>query len=182
MHSLIVIVQSQPKRRRSQSAQQLRQRATHQAKGTRVGRPLTYSPDLCEKAIALGLKGKHWAAIARAFCISRNTLYQWTSEYPEFKDAMDRARAASQAWWEDKIQQKLGAKHFQAQAARTILAGQFKEDYSEQRGTDVKLTIDLDAAIREAASRRRALPGDTAKPVGTQFLVPSTEDITPSKR
>jgi hypothetical protein len=77
------------------------------------------------------------------------------------------------------VQQKLGAKHFQAQAARTILAGHFREDYSEQRVADVRLTIDLDAAILEAANRRRALPGDKAKPVDVHLLVSTA---APAKR
>lgn len=151
------------RRRRSIPPAQVLKNAKQATKGSKpVGRPLSYSPDLCDRAIQLGMKGKHWAAIAREFNVDRGTLTKWKADYPEFSNALDRARAASQAWWEDKLQSKLGAKHFQANAARLVMSGQFKEDYAENSGARVDITLDLGGAIAEIEARRR--PSD-AKPV-----------------
>jgi transposase-like protein len=114
------------------------------------------------------MAGKHWAAIARAFGVDKSTLTKWSGEYPEFSHALSRARTASQAWWEDKIQQKLTAKHFQANAARLVMAGQFKEDYAERPASGgAETLIDLLSAVEEVAQRRAAamLPGASAKPI-----------------
>lgn len=157
-------------RRRSVSPAQVLLNARNATKGTRpIGRPLSYSPELCERAIKLGMKGKHWAAIAREFNVDRATLRKWAEGYPDFSNALDRARAASQAWWEDKVQSKLGAKHFQANAARLVMSGQFKEDYAEQRSVDVTVSLEgivsalAGPKVVEGASSFAPLP-DPEKP------------------
>src|SRR5205814_6799321 len=86
-----------PKRRRpATTAAQALHNGRKATKGIKVGRPLTYSPELCDRAVALGMKGKSWAAIASAFNISRKTLYEWQTVFPAFSDALARARIASQ--------------------------------------------------------------------------------------
>lgn len=118
----------------------------------KIGRPLTYTPELCERAIALGMRGHSWAGIARAFNIGRGTLNDWERDYPDFKDALARARAAAQARFEEEIWKARRAKHFQAQAIGKVMSAQF-EDYREVRqGFDV--TLDLGSAIVEVIERR----------------------------
>lgn len=157
------------KRRRSIAPAQVLANARRATRGVKIGRPLSYTPELCDRAIALGHKGKHWAAIAREFGISRKTLYEWQREYSAFSDALDRARAASQAWWEDKVQQKLGAKHFQANAARLVMSGQFKEDYAERPQATAGEMVEFLAAVIDSAGERKPKaipePGDQAKAV-----------------
>src|SRR5262249_51246673 len=147
-----------------------------------TGRPSLYKAEYCEIVESLGRQGKSKAQMCAVLNIGRQTFADWEGKHAAFRESVARAMEHSQAWWEAKAQQSLDRKHFQAQLWRYSMAGRFKEDYADKSGADVTLTIDLDAAIREAANRRRALPGDTAKPVGTQSLVPSTENITPSKR
>lgn len=130
------------------------------------GRPLSYTPDLCERAIALGAKGKSWAAIAREFNISRSTINTWEAEYPEFRDALARARAASQAWWEDHGQKNLKAKHYQAQVSRTMMAAQF-EDYRESRAGAGELGFDLTAFVGALGAAIHG-PGASAKVIDAQ--------------
>lgn len=154
------------------SAAAVAARAKEAAGRTKVGHPLSYSPDLCERVIALGKQGKHISTMAAAFGISRKTIYEWERQYPDFGDALARARAASQSWWENKVQQKLGAKHFQANAARLIMAGQFREDYAERPvgGELAGAFVDFLGAIgeiAEAAKTAKRRPGDGAKVIGT---------------
>jgi hypothetical protein len=112
------------------------------------------------------MKGKSWAGIARAFNVSRQTLNEWERQFPEFGDALARARAAAQAWWEEHGQRNLKADRYQAQVHKNIMAAQF-EDYREQRqGDTITAMTDFLQAVT-AAAQARALPvlGDDAKPV-----------------
>ena len=163
------------KRRRSTPPQTVLANARRAAAHIKVGRPLSYNLELCERAIALGMIGKSWAGIAREFGLSRDTINEWVGLYPEFSDAMRRARAAAQAWWEDHGQKNLKAKHYQAQVSRTIMGAMF-EDYRENRSTaGLEALPDFLAAIAEAADRRKlakAQPGDDAKPIDLLPMVP----------
>lgn len=129
-------VQAPRQRRSSPSAAKALENAQKATKGAKVGRPLTYSPELCEHAIALGMRGKHQAAIAREFNVDHATLSKWAADYPEFSVALARAKTYSQAWWEDDVQRNRKAKHYQGQPVRLIMSGQFKHDYAETRGGD----------------------------------------------
>jgi transposase-like protein len=167
-----------PKRKRRASHQSIvLANAKRAAKGRKGGRPLTYHPDLCDRAVALGERGKHWAAIARSFGVSRQTLYKWEADFPEFGDALARARAASQAWWEDRLQNKLGAKHFQAQSAKLVMAGQF-EDYreaakgSQTNGLDLLSLVNAIAQGATAGALQASAGKDDA-PTAAQDVVPA---------
>lgn len=117
-----------PKRTRAQ--ERVLQHARNATRGIKVGKPLSYSPDLCERAVSLGKRGKSWAGIAAAFNISRSTLNEWEGLFPEFADALARARAAAQSWWEDHGRKNLKADRYQAQVHKNIMAAQF-EDYRD---------------------------------------------------
>jgi len=172
------------KRRSAPTAAQALANARKATKGVKVGRPRTYCPEMCDEAIALGHKGKSWAAIAREFGVDRGTLNKWATDFPEFSSALARARAASQAWWEDDIQRRRGAKHYQANAVRLLMSAQFQEDYADRRNVAAGLELlpDLLGAIDEVAKRRAAaLPGDGAKPVTPQDVVLDGQSSTPDK-
>lgn len=130
------------------------------SKGATVGKPKEYSPELCEHAIALGMKGHTWASIAMAFGVSRKTINEWEANYPAFSDAMARARVCAQAFLENHGRKNLKADRYQAQVWSKLIA--VHEDYREQSGARVDITLDLGGAIAEIEARRR--PVD-AKPV-----------------
>lgn len=142
-------------RRAILSTQQILDRTADVPKA-KIGRPLSYSDDLCDRAVALGALGNSWAGIAAAFGVSRKTINEWEQTYPRFSDALHRARAASQAWWEREGRSSLKRKHYQAQVFRTMTAAQF-EDYREQRSVAALDALpDLLMAINEVAERRQA--------------------------
>lgn len=64
------------------------------------GRPSLYKPEYCETAIFLMGQGYSIAGLAGHLKVSRQTVYQWEKDHPEFSDALNAARAASAAWWE----------------------------------------------------------------------------------
>lgn len=161
------------RQRRSTTAQQAIENADRAIPpATRVGRRKTYSTALCKRALALGAVGHSWAGIARDFGISRATLNEWERQFPEFSDALARARAAAQSWWEDKTRTNLESKHFQAQGAKLIMSAQF-DDYrevakgSQPNGLDLS---ELVGAISQGitAATLQHQDGDRAKVIDGQ--------------
>jgi hypothetical protein len=97
------------------------------------GRPSVYHPAFCERAIELGKLGKSLVQIACDFDVTRETIYAWMREKPEFSDAMTRAKAHSQAWWEEMGQVGLTMQGFNASLWAKNVSCRFREDYSEPK-------------------------------------------------
>jgi hypothetical protein len=97
------------------------------------GRPSVYDPAFCEQAVELGKLGKSRVQIACAFDVCRDTLHEWERVHPEFSDAMTRAKAHSQAWWEEMGQSGLTMQGFNASLWAKNVSCRFREDYSEPK-------------------------------------------------
>lgn len=67
-----------------------------------AGRPTKYKPEYCEEAIRCMGGGYSLTGFAGKIGVSRQTVYEWAEVHPEFSDALNTARAASAAWWEDR--------------------------------------------------------------------------------
>ncbi|HEY8879202.1 MAG TPA: hypothetical protein VIN03_16660 [Roseateles sp.] len=106
-----------------------------------VGRPSGYRPEYCEQVIEWGKQGKSKAWMASQLDISRQTLDNWCDANPEFLDAMTRARAHAQAWWEDQGQAYMlmpqGAGTFNASVWSRSMAARFPEDWREKTSTEL---------------------------------------------
>lgn len=120
-----------------------------------AGRPTDYDQSLCERVVELGREGKSHAQIAAALDVARQTLYNWQEAHPEFLDAITRARDLSQAWFEDKGQEGLSSREFNAALWSKQMSARFRDEYSERTvlagDKDQPLhgmsDADLDAAI-----------------------------------
>jgi Helix-turn-helix domain of resolvase len=64
------------------------------------GRPTLYKPEYCQRLIDLLSEGLSFAACAGEFSVSRQTIYDWSEEHPEFLDAKSIGEAKTQLWWE----------------------------------------------------------------------------------
>jgi len=93
-----------------------------------LGRPTDYRPAYCRRVESLGRKGKSRAEIAYALNIARSTLYQWASQHTEFAEALEKAKAAEQHWWEEIGRANLTSRHFQGGLWCMSMAGRF-DDY-----------------------------------------------------
>lgn len=67
------------------------------------GRPSKYKPEYCDAVIAWLKEGKTIASFAASIGVARMTAFTWTKDYPEFGEAVEVAKTASQAWWEDRL-------------------------------------------------------------------------------
>lgn len=95
------------------------------------GRPLEYHDGLCDEVVDLGRQGKSHAQIAAGIDVSRQTLYAWAEQYPQFSDAMDRARQLSQAWWENAGQMGMLMPGFNASVYNKQMANRFRDEHGD---------------------------------------------------
>lgn len=95
------------------------------------GRPTEYRKEMCEQVIELGRIGKSHAQIASTLDVSRETLYTWQDTYPDFLDAITRARQLAQAWFEDMGQAGLVMPNFSASLWAKQVSCRFPDDYRE---------------------------------------------------
>lgn len=102
-----------------------------------VGRPSKYKPEFCEQILELGRQGKSIAQMAAAFDVDKASIYDWAAAHEEFSTALARAKTYSQTWWEDKAQQNLGTRDFNAQLWLKSVASRFRDDYTEKQVTEV---------------------------------------------
>lgn len=64
------------------------------------GRPSKYDPKFCDVLIEHMSKGLSYESFAGAIGVSKQTLYTWESEYPEFLDAKEIGLGKSLLYWE----------------------------------------------------------------------------------
>ena len=67
-----------------------------------AGRPTVYTEEMGETVIEHMRQGYSLTAASGKLGVSRQTVYRWATEKPEFNDALEVARAATAAWWEDR--------------------------------------------------------------------------------
>ena len=68
------------------------------------GRPTKYKKNLCKQALELFERGYSIVQIAAEFSISRDTIYEWENQYPEFSDTLAIGRTKAEAFWEGILQ------------------------------------------------------------------------------
>lgn len=102
-----------------------------------MGAPPKYKPEFCDVVIELGKQGKSITQMACSINVVKQTLYNWMDEYPDFLDAITRARQESQNWWESKGQDSLDNQNFQSSVYNRSMACRFPEDWRDNVGVDV---------------------------------------------
>lgn len=78
----------------------------------KLGRPTKYSPKLLPVILVLMSNGASKTEVAAELGISRETLYEWCKEYPEFSDTIKKGLQLSQAWWEKQGRTNLDNRSF----------------------------------------------------------------------
>lgn len=123
-----------------------------------VGRPSKYKPAFCSLVMELGREGASQAEMAEACDVHATSLVDWAEKFPEFADALARARQAAMVYWEKIGRENLYSKQFQSAVYNKLIASRFPEQYSERHQFDInhnttvrhELTADRDLA-RELA-------------------------------
>lgn len=79
--------------------------------------------------------------MAAAFDVSRPTIDNWAADHPEFLEALSRAMAHCQAWWEDKGQTGMESAGFNAAVWKKSVEARFREDYTERQEQTVRAQV-----------------------------------------
>jgi len=111
---------------------------------TNKGRPTSYVPSYCKDVIELGKAGKSKAQMAAAFDVSRQTIDNWADANPDFLEALNRAMAHCQAWWEDQAQSGLftpAGMNFNAAVWKKSVEARFRDDYTERQEQTVTASV-----------------------------------------
>lgn len=58
-----------------------------------------YNPKICKTLPSMFKNGESIIEVAKALGICRQTFYDWSNKYPEFKAAVDEGLSLSEAWW-----------------------------------------------------------------------------------
>lgn len=98
-----------------------------------VGRPSKYDPAYCDAVVELGRIGKSFAQMASHFDVARSTIDKWAEDHPEFSEALSRAKAHSQAYWETMGHDKIETSGFNAQVWKKTMEARFRDDYTERK-------------------------------------------------
>ena len=103
-----------------------------------AGRPTSYKPEYCEQVIALGKDGLSLVEMAAHFDVSRQTIDNWARDNEDFLEALTRAKAHCQAWWEKAGREGmfLGGAGFNAAVWKKSMKARFREDYTERQQLD----------------------------------------------
>jgi hypothetical protein len=97
------------------------------------GRPSDYDPSYCEKVVEWGSLGKSKTWMAAELDVSRETIYAWERQHPDFSDAITRAMLKSQQWWEDKGQDNVEKPGFNQNLYSRSMAARFPKEWRESK-------------------------------------------------
>lgn len=104
----------------------------------KLGQPTKYRPEYCEKVIAWGREGKSIEWMCAELGVVYNTLTaSWPRLNPEFGEALELAKLHALQWWEDKGQDNLGNREFNAQVYSRSMAARFPQKWRETKGHEV---------------------------------------------
>lgn len=101
-----------------------------------MSRPLVYRPEFCEEVIDFLGQGFSLTAFAGSKRVTRQAVYLWTKEYPEFGEAVEIGKAAAVHWWE--IQNQNLARTGQGNATACVfgLKNRAREDWQDVNRTE----------------------------------------------
>lgn len=115
-----------------------------------AGQPTKYDPAYCLQVIDWGRAGKSKMWIAATIGVHRDTLNEWERVHPEFSDALKRAKALEQQWWEDAGQFGMSGDKFNGQVWGRSMAARFPDDWRES----TKQEVDMTAKVQVSEIRR----------------------------
>ncbi len=132
-----------------------------------------YESWMCEKIVEVAAEGGHIPAMMAAINIfSKDTWYRWKIDYPEFKEAIEKAEIVSQAFYE-----KLGLlgtmgqiKNFSATTYMITMNNKFGDEYKRGTGgNSTEITINQVTLPPEQLAQRIAQKAEQLKMLGVDI-------------
>lgn len=109
----------------------------------RRGPETKYSPDMCTVILDIARTGGHIAKMLVELGVCKDTFYRWQKQFPEFKEAVERAKDISQAFYEELGLRGLTGDipHFNATVYALVMNNKFGDDYRRGSGSNTEVTI-----------------------------------------
>lgn len=129
----------------------------------KIGRPTKYRPEMCKQIEELMKDGKSITSAAYEMGLSKTTVFRWAQENPEFRDALDRARLSSQAWWEEKGHNSLDKSCFQSNLWNFNMKNRFKTDWKDKQEVEVDTGEKLEGLLSTILESTMGPPSERGK-------------------
>lgn len=104
-----------------------------------------YDPTMCAKIISVAEEGGHIPAMLKAIGVrSKDTFYRWLREYPDFKEAYESSKIASQAFYEEVLLAgALGKiKGYNFNSIAMVMNNKFSDEYKRSAtGSNTEVNI-----------------------------------------
>jgi hypothetical protein len=111
---------------------------TKPVEGAKLGQPTKYRDEYREQVIAWGKEGKSLEWMCAELGVVYNTLTaSWPRLFPEFKEALELAEMYALQWWEDKGQNGLGSRDFNANLYSRSMAARFPNKWRESTRSEL---------------------------------------------
>ena len=107
------------------------------AEKSKPGPKTGYRAEYCDLAIEAGKAGKSLVWVAAQIGVTKQTVFNWIEQHPEFAEAMALRTVYSQACWEDIGQSNLVTPGFSASCWSRSMAARFPDDWREVKGTEL---------------------------------------------
>lgn len=109
-----------------------------------AGSETKYKPKYCKKLVDHMSKGYSLETFGHKVGVTRQTVYNWIKQFPDFKKAKDEAQQAAQDFFEQKLMAKLDKSDFSSKYIDTsclifALKTRFHKTYSEKQEVSVDL-------------------------------------------
>ena len=119
---------------------------------TRIGRPPTYRPDMCQVVLDDAALGHTLGATAAILGVVRTTLNDWASSYPEFGNALARAKSIRQRFYEGHAIDIVRRGGDSTRASMTLrgLVNVGGEDWKEKVTAEHNVTFSLAGLVQES--------------------------------
>lgn len=102
-----------------------------------AGRPTKYKPEYCDMVINHMAQGLSKESFAGVVGTHKQTIYNWTEEYPEFLDAVKRGEELSRLFWEDLGRKgAMGSEEFNAAAWIFNIKNRFREEWRDKQDVE----------------------------------------------
>lgn len=107
------------------------------------GPPLQYKSEMAEVARNELSKGKSISAACVALDIQRSTFYKYIERCPDFAEAVEKGKNASQAFWEERGTAGIFGEidKFSATPWMFVMKNRFRDDYAEDKKDDGKNSV-----------------------------------------
>ena len=97
----------------------------------------------------MGQEGCWLAEMAEACDVHRSTFDVWCEEHPEFLEALNRAKQASQKWFESVGREGLFMDRFNANLWQKQMQARFREEYTESRRVEGGISVTVSTGVPE---------------------------------